>query len=306
MSAPKLSVPASGLAGRGYRNPFTGEIVPGLTSILDAVEKPGIYDFHISQTAAFAVANVDALLNRTEEQGYRYLQYVTRRLTPDKMDEIDILNYSSGVLSDLAENGNFIHSFTEANRNGWLEEFPPDTRQDLWQMVEAYLVWASEHQYTSIATEATFFGHTPSGHGWGGTADWIGFLDGIATLGDDKTSRKVYDSHEAQLATLGSAHTWAKEVPEGTEGAVYYKIVPSVAAKHGGQVDSWWLEVPVPDFSRYGVLQIRPDDGPTPAFAEFHEIDYSLIDAGYALFCAALDVRHAQKKRKDALKLLNN
>jgi hypothetical protein len=273
--------------------------VPGVTGVLNAISAEGIINWHIEQTAAFAVANVDALLNRTEAQGMRYLQFVTRRLSPEKLDGMDILDYSAGVLDDLSENGNFIHSFTEAHRNGWFEQYPPDTRHDLWEMVEAYLVWSSEHEFTVTATEATLFGE-----GYAGTADWFGTLDGVETLGDDKTSRKVHESHEAQLGALGAAHTWAREVPEGTPGAVYYKIVPSVAKHHGGQVDSWWVEEPVPAFTQYGVLQIRPQDGNKAPFAQFHEIDYSLIDAGYDLFRAALDARHAQRKRKMALKAL--
>lgn len=303
MSVPKLVVPASGLGGRGYRNPFTGEVVPGVTSVLGAIEKPGILNFHIEQTAAFAVANVDALLNRTEEQGFRYLQYYSRRLNRDKMDEISVYNYSMGVLDDLAENGNFIHSYTEADRNDWFTPEPELTREDLWQMIEAYHIWQAEHTFELIATEAILFGD-----GYAGTADWFGVLDGVATLGDDKTSRAVYDGHEAQLAALGAADVWAKEVPEGTEGAVYYKILPSVAKHHGGQVDSWWVPEEVPGFSQYGVLQIRPDDVVkgkfTPAFAEFHPVDYTVIDAGWDLFLAALAARHAQRKRKQALKAL--
>ena len=304
MSVPKLSVPASGLGGRGYRNPFTGGIVPGVTSINDAIGKDGLINWHVEQTAAYCAANIDQMLNRSEEEGFRYLQWYSRRLTPAKMDEVTAYNYSMGVLSDLAETGNFIHSYTESVRNEWPEEYPHEERLDLWQMIEAFHIWESEHTFKPVGTELTLFGD-----GYAGTADWIGELDGEMTLGDDKTSRIIYDSHEAQLAALGATHTWAREVPEGAEGAVYYKIVPSVAKHHGGQVDSWWVEEPVPAFTQYGVLQIRPDDldrngRPIPAFCEFHPIDPDLIDAGWDLFQAALAARRAQKKRKDVLKRL--
>lgn len=309
MSVPKLVVPASGLGGRGYRNPFTGEIVPGVTGINDAIAAPGLIDWHVSQTAAYAVTHVDDLLNRTEEQGYRYLQYFSRRMTPEKMDAVDIYDYSMGVLNDLSETGNFMHTYTEYDRNGWFAPEPSANREDLWQMVEAYHIWQTEHTLEVVSTEMTLFGHTENGRGYAGTADWIGEVDGVPTLGDDKTSRKVHETHEAQLAALGAAHTWAREVPEGTEGAVYYKIVPSVAKFHGGQVDSWWVEEPVPAFSQYGVFQMRPDDHDhlgrfVPAFAEFHKIDYTLIDAGWDRFQAGLDARYAARKRKLALKAL--
>lgn len=302
MSVPKLVVPSSGYGTRGYRNPFTGEVVPGVTGILNAVDKPGLINWHVNQTAAFAVANIDALLNRTEEQGMRYLQWYSRRLTPEKMDEVSIYDYSMGVLDDLSETGNFIHSYIEDDRNGLFPAYPPETRVDLWQMIEAYHVWASEHEFVTTATEATVFGP-----GFAGTADAFGELDGVATLLDDKTSRVIYDSHEAQLGAMGSADFWAREVPEGTPGAVYYKIVPSVAKYHGGQVDSWWVQSEIPKIEQYGVLQVRPDDYDThgnfvPAFAQFHKIEYDVVDAGLDLFKAALAVKHAQRRRKDLLK----
>lgn len=297
MSVPKLVVPQSGYGTRGYKNPFTGEVVPGVTGVLDAIAKPGLINWHVEQTAAFAVTHIDDLLNRTEEQGLRYLQYFSRRLTPEKMDDVTIYNYSMGVLDDLSNNGNIIHSYTEAVRNDWIEPFIPLERADLWEMVEAFLIWNSEHTYRHTATEAILFGN-----GYAGTADWFGELDGVPTLGDDKTSREVHESHEAQLAALGACHTWAKEVPEGTPGATYYKIVPSVAKHHGDQVDSWWIEEPLPAFTQYGVLQIRPFDGGKEPFCEFHKIDDTIIDAGWDYFQAALAAKKAQRKRKDAVK----
>lgn len=308
MSVPKLVHPSSGLEGRGYRNPFTGEIVPGITSINDAINSPGLIDWHVKQTAAFAVANVDALLNRTEEQGFRYLQYFSRRLTPEKMDAVDLYDYSMGVLDDLSETGNFMHTYTECDRNDWFAPEPAQGRDDLWQMIEAYHIWMSEHEFNTVATEMILFGSAKAGN-YAGTADWVAEVDGVLTLGDDKTSRKVHDSHEAQLAALGATHTWAKEVPEGTPGAVYYKILPSVSKHHNGQVDSWWVEEVVPAFTQYGVFQMRPNDYDDkgrfiPAFAEFHKIDHTLIEAGWDRFEAALAARHAARKRKLALKAL--
>lgn len=269
-----------------------------MTSTLDAIHSDGITNWHIEQTAAFAVTHIDDLLNRTEEQGMRYLQYFSRRMTSAKMDQVTVYDYSMGVLDDLSETGTFMHTYMEAHRNGWFEPEPHPSREDLWQMIEAYLVWDSDNDLQVVTTEATLFGHTPDGRGYAGTADWFGNLNGVATLGDDKTSRKVHDSHEAQLAALGACHTWAREVSEGTPGAVHYEILPSVAKHHGGQVDSWWVEESVPDFVQYGVLQVRPDDGPERSFAKFHEISYDYIEAGYDLFQSALSARHAQAKRR--------
>lgn len=304
MSAPKLSVPASGLGGRGYRNPFTGEVVPGVTSVLGVIDKPGILNFHIENTVAYAVTHIDDLLSRTEDQGMGFLRYYTRRMKQKTLDDptVDVLNYTFGVLDDLAELGTFIHTYAEAEVNGW---FTPDPwRPEQQQQVNAYEEWRSENEMIPVATECTVFGN-----GYGGTADFFGTVNGTPTLVDYKSSRRVYDSHQAQLAAMGAADVWAREVEEGTEGAVYYKIVPSVAKEHGGQVDSWWVAEPVPAFSEYAILQIRPDDWDAegnyiPAFAKLHTIDQTLIEAGWDLFTAALAARYAQRRRKEALKAL--
>lgn len=302
MTIPKLSVPSSGLSGRGYRNPFTGEVVPGVTTVLGILEKPGIVNWHIENTVAYAVTHVDELLSRTEEAGMRFLQYYTRRLNQDTLDDesINALNYSMGVLDDLANVGNFIHDFIEADINDWFE--PEPWRADLLQMANAYVLWSLENSITEAVTERTLFGA-----GYAGSADGIGTINGVKTLWDNKSSRAIYDSHVGQLAALGACDTMAEEVEEGTEGAVYYKMIPSVAKHHGGQVDSWWVEKPVPEFTQYGVLQVRPDDSDTKgnaieAFCEFHVIEQDLIEAGWELFQGALRARHGQARLKKLMK----
>lgn len=302
MTVPKLSVPASGLGGRGYRNPFTGEVVPGVTSVLNAIHKEGYINFHIENTAAYAVTHIDDLLSRTEEAGMGFLRYYTRRLKQDDLDDpkTDVYNYSAGVLDDLSELGNFMHDYIECELNGWLT--PEPWRVDQMQMIEQFHEWLSENTLEPYATEATLFGD-----GYAGTADGFGRINGVDTLWDNKTSRQVYDGHIAQLAALGATHTWAREVSEGTEGATYYEIVPSVAKYHGGQVDSWWVEDVVPSFTQYGVLQVRPDDYDSKgnfveAFAQFERVSQPAIDAAFGLFEGALQVRRAERALKLALK----
>jgi len=298
---PKLSVPSSGLGGRGYRQIFDdGTPVPSVTTALGALEKPGIVNWHVEQTAAFAVANIDNLLQRDEEQGMRFLQFYSRRLKPDKVDDIDVYNYSMGVLDDLADVGNFIHDYIEADLNDWIP--PEPDREDKAEMVDAYHEWRDQHDVEALTTEATVFGD-----GYAGTLDAILKVDGELMLIDVKSSRRVYDSHVAQLAALGAAHSMAVEVEEGTEGSVYSKIVPSVAKHHGGQVDSWWLEEPLPPFTSYGVLQVRPsdydNDGEYVApFCKLHTIPHSLVEASFGLFQAGLMARKAKREYDKVVK----
>ena len=105
---PKLRVRSSGHGGSGYKHPHTGDVVPGVTTVLKRLDKPGVLQWAVDNTAAYAVANVDGLLNRTEEQGFGFLRWYWKR-DPLKGDLSDIRNYSDGVLNDAAELGTMMH-----------------------------------------------------------------------------------------------------------------------------------------------------------------------------------------------------
>lgn len=298
MASPKLAVVSSGHGGRGYKNPFTGEVIPGVTTVLKTLNQEGLIDWHVQQTALHAVVNVDELLSRSEEAGLRYLQYYSRRLKPSDLDDEErtVFTAANGVLSDLAELGDYMHDYMEADLN---DQFPKEPwREDQAEMILAWDEFRENHDIRVVRTEATIFGV-----GWAGTFDAILWIDGKLYLIDFKTSRAVQDSHYFQLAALGSGVSMAVEVPEGTEGASYHKITPSIGKFHGGQVDSWWMEVPIPAFTNYGIIRVRPNDYDyhgnfVPAHCELHEVPQEMIDAGFEVFQNALKTSYAQKKFK--------
>jgi hypothetical protein len=305
VTQPKLAVAGSGYGGRGYRQIFgDGSVVPSITTALGAVGDPkGLIHWNVEQTALYAVTHIDDLLNRTEEAGVRYLQYVTKNPKDETLDAPDLNVYTASrvVLDDLSDTGTWIHRYIEEDMNNWFPEDP--VRQDHVEMVEAYHVWKSAHDIEVLATEATVFGC-----GFAGTGDlWIA-VDGVPMLVDTKSSRKLRNSHIGQLAALGSCDTMAVEVPEGTAGAVYHKLTPAVALQHDGQVDSWWVPRETPAFESYGVLQVRPGDFHRTTgeyvepFCKLHVIPQEKIDAGYEYFQAGLAARHAEKKLRDLSK----
>lgn len=308
MTQPKLSQPSSGLGGRGYKQIFevTPGVAPSVTTALGALEKPGIVNWHIENTVAACIANVDKLADMHEESAMRFMQYYTRRLTEKKVDEVDLYDYSMGVLSDLAEIGDFIHNWVDDELNDRFAEDP--WRDDHFQMIEAFLQWYSENEVEVICTERTVFGTTPSGD-WAGTFDAILKVNGRVVFLDIKTARTLYESHVAQIAALSSAHTMAVEVPEGTPGAVYYKLSPKVSEANGGQVDSWWLPEGLPGFDDFGILRIRPDDYGKygeyiPAFCHLEIIPHEQVEASFGLFEAGLKARHAKREYDSVLKKL--
>ena len=262
----------------------------------------GLIHWHVEQTALFCITHVDAILNRTEEAGVRYAQYFSRRKADTPDDPYNSpYTAAENVLTDLADTGNYIHQFIDDDLNDRFTTEP--VRDDHVEMVNAYLEWKSQHEIEVLATEATVFGD-----GYAGTGDiWL-VVDGVPMLIDTKSSRKINISYIGQLAALGACDTMAVEVGEGTEGAVYHKLTPAVAAQHRGQVDTWWVPQAIPAFEKYGILQIRPSDYHRTTgeylepFCELHTISQPRIDAGWKWFQAGLAARHAEKAMKLAEK----
>lgn len=232
MTEPKLSVRASGAGGRGYRHPHTGVIVPSVTTLLKQLNKPALVQWAVDQTAAFAVANIDALLSRTEEQGWGFLRWYWNR-DPLK-GEVDIRNFYNGVRDDAAELGTMIHEWIAADHG---EGNYPDVSmapEYFWQMVNVWNEWSSEHDVKPIVSEATVWSDM---HGYAGTLDGIWEVDGVRYLLDVKSSRNIYDEHMMQLAALGFADSLFVEEGEGN-----------------------WVEKSIPTFDAYAILHIRPQD----------------------------------------------
>lgn len=292
---PKLRVAASGLGGSGYMIPTRPlengkpSRVIGVTTALGVLDKSGVTQWAVDNTAAFAVANVDALLNRSEEQGYGFLRWYHKRMKESDFDDptVDIRDYSNGVLNDLAELGTTTGDWISAHMNGMFE--PDLYRDEQVQMVEAFLNWKADHDIEVLATEATVVGGDHAG-----TLDEIWVIDGVPMLIDTKTTRHIRGTHYAQLAALGAAEAMLTEVGPG-EGVEY-------ETKKWGK--TYWREDPLPAFSEYAILHLRPNDTDTqgnfvPAFCELKPVSHEKIDAGWALFRATVDARLALKAIKD-------
>jgi hypothetical protein len=306
MTSPKLSLASSGFGGRGYADIFGvngGTPLMSITTALGSLDKPGVRNWERQQIAAFAVTHLDEIAAKEVEVGYRYLMAVPKFLTPEKHDEldygVDLWNAAEYALDEAANAGTWIHTYIEDHLLG---KFPEDPiREDHYQMVQAFHAWEAEHDIEVLATERTVYGD-----GYAGTADLFAKVDGVVTLIDWKSSSAIRDSHKAQLAAIGAAITTAREVSEGTEGAIQHKLQPKVATEHG-QEYAWFVEEPLPDFQQYAVGQVRPDDYRNsgeyvPAFCEMHVIPQREVDAAYKLFIASRDARLAQRELKEAEK----
>ncbi|MCK9598286.1 MAG: hypothetical protein M0R06_04555 [Sphaerochaeta sp.] len=291
MTSPKLTVAASNMGGRGYRTIFEPEpgVVPGVTTVLNAISIPAIVQWAVDNTCAYYAANPEAVYVREAEATYFMGRWHWNK-TPDyDSPEYNPHNYHAGVLQDAADQGDFIHQFIEADLNGWFEPTPQNAQHE--QMIGAYLDWRANNDVEMLMTERTVFGD-----GYAGSFDWMGYVNGAKLLIDNKSSRAIRETHVGQLAALGAAHTMAVEVKEGTEGARHHKLHKAASEGNGGQVDSWWVPEPLPPFQGYAVLQVRPDDVDEPAFCRLEIIPDNVIDSGWKLFRGALEIKRAQRE----------
>lgn len=280
---PKLRVRSSGHGGSGYKHPHTGDVVPGVTTVLKRLDKPGVLQWAVDNTAAYAVANIDALLSRTEEQGYGFLRWYWKR-DPLAGDLTDIRNYSNGVLSDAAELGTMLHDWVAADHGVGAYPKVSDAPEHFWEMVNEWDKFKSEHDVKPILTETTLWSHQ---YGYAGTADGLWEIDGVRMLLDVKTSRNTWDEHYMQLAALGACDAMLTEVADGH-----------------------WIEDAVPAFSDYALLHIRPSDydkngEPMDAFCELKKVSHEEIPAMFDAFLGLLQVSHAQNKIKEIRKIGN-
>lgn len=298
MPQPEYRVKASGLGGSGYaRPPLPGEskkiaknadgkdievalgedgriiVVPGVTTVLKAFgEAPALVQWKIDQTAAYAAANVDALYNRTVEQGFGFLRWYHKRV-PDLSDPVR--NAADGVLNDLADLGTNIHEWIQNTETG--EAFPPPIDSiEMRQMTEAYKTWRFANTVKPIYTEVTVYSET-----YAGTLDLGWFINGKFALVDIKSSRAVRDGHLMQLAALRQAE-WMYVRNEAGE----------------------WERREAPGFEEFGFLQVRPDDmdtkgNPIPKFAKYHTVSEAELDLHYQKFVHALSTLLIDRELKD-------
>lgn len=293
---PKLRVAASGYQGSGYRIPTRlGDdgkplLVAGVTTALGAIDKPGLRQWQCDQVAMYAAMNAESLLAVPVERAFLRLRYYPTRMKSADFDDPlkDVSNAHSGVLHDLAELGTMTHTAAADILN---DEIPDDlVRDEQAQMISKFLDWVDENDIEVIATEVTVVGD-----GYAGTLDYILRINGTVTIVDLKTSRKMRDEHIAQLAAIGAAESMLVETTEDDPDGVLYE------SKKWGK--TWWKEEPLPPFTEYAILHLRPREDGREAFCHLEIIPNEVVDSAYDLFRGALAVRKAQlglkRKKKE-------
>lgn len=280
MTLPKLAVAQSGYGGRGYKNPVNGgngRVVPSVTTVLKAENKPALVQWAVDQTAGYAVANATSLLSHSEDWGFKFLRFFHKRTAPVEGAEVDLHSYYNGVRDDAADMGTAIHEWIQADTVPTLQ-FPDTSKQGapFWQMVEAWDKFKSENDIEAHYTECTVWNEEL---GYAGTFDGMWTVNGRTVLMDIKSSRGLYESTWMQLSALWNA-------PE--------MFVPADEDSYTSLHD-WNLPL-----EGLNVLHIRPNDwdykgNPMSAFAKWVDIPQ---DQGvyFKAFRGLLDYQHAMRE----------
>lgn len=309
MTWPKLTVRNSGWGGRGYKIPGRDTLYPGVTTVLKVIAKPGVDQWIADQTAAKAVVSIPYLMSVSEDVAWGSLRFYWSKEA--ELVGSEVRRYWEGVRDDAADLGTNIHEWVEADIDG-LAPYPEPSSIEADEMIEAWREWFDAHEVVSHRQEFTCVNDAM---GFAGTADadWsitclhdpdengmfcLGDTRGAhRTLVDLKTSRHTWPEHAYQLAALASCPTLMREVVAGHEGAA-----KAEKTENGKKVTSWWVEDARPDWTRYALLHIRPDDldtkgNPIPRFARLIDKTEDM-DIAIDGFTGAYMIARTQKNQK--------
>jgi len=178
--------------GRRYMHPHRPDprdgsdfyYVYSVTNALSVLDKPGLRQWAVDQTAAYYAANPEASFTRTEASAFNFGRWAHKY-------QLDAAAYV----------GDRIHNYAESTMD-WAVEAPDLETEEELQMAERWHELLDEHWVNPIFTEATVWNDV---HHYAGTFDLLAELDGTLTLIDNKTSRNLWTEHLAQLIALGNA-----------------------------------------------------------------------------------------------------
>ena len=170
--------------GSGHSYTIDGVWVPGVTTVIGILDRPGLVTWAARESAAFADQHWDRL------SGMR---------SADRIKEIEGARYATNRSAVMR--GHRIHAMADRIAHGDRPEVPADIAPG----VQAYADLLTRYGFETVATEL------PVGNG---TYGYAGTLDALVThprwgacVIDVKTGKGVYESHAAQL----SAYRWAEQ-----------------------------------------------------------------------------------------------
>jgi len=199
---------------RFYVEPVTGSKVPSVTSVVGMLPKPAIAFWRGKKVAECAVEDIGVVVD-----------FVTRGNPTAAIDHLKKApDRSSG---DAARIGTDVHDLCARLAMG--EELG-NVHPELAGFIQQYERFISDFEPGFLEVEATAWSET---HGYAGTLDWVGTIDGEVVICDIKT---------------GASGAW----PE-----VALQLCAYANADH--LIDAGGDRRPLPSIEAAAVLSLRPD-----------------------------------------------
>jgi hypothetical protein len=197
--------------GRVYH--IDGRVYPSVTTILGALAKPGLVSWAANLEREAVLGATEELLE--EYQGAPPRGDAWRALVEQRLGAV---RAHRRALQTAADVGTALHARVEWELRRRLGEpvgfcpQVPDAAEWAWMVCEEWLDTAG---FVPVAAERIVYSAT---HGYAGTADVIGTLDGRLVVLDIKTSRAIYP--EMLLQSVAYRHALQEmesldELPDG-------------------------------------------------------------------------------------------
>jgi hypothetical protein len=167
--------------GRRYKHPFTGEVLPSVTTILKMNPK-NLEQYAANLTLKWCIEHWAELGGMSNEKAERSGKYRWK-------------DHSS----ERAEVGDGVHSTIEAEHKGLWEY--PELDEEQEQIIDQWNQLKLVHRIEPVFTELTVW--YPGR--FAGTLDGLWYIDGKLYLIDVKTSKSHWPEHDYQISALAHA-----------------------------------------------------------------------------------------------------
>lgn len=247
--------------GRYYTHPHSGVQVPSVTSVLKMAAKDGIPQWAATLTLKWAWEHFQDAKERQWVDFVKGGQYQWKQERDER-----------------AWVGSEIHEYIEADlRGAW--DMPQPWDPEVVQMVEEWHRFRAERDVVPHLIETTVWSHE---HGYAGTLDGFGLIDGVPTLWDAKSAKSIWPEHEMQLAALAHADVVMQKQEDGS-----------------------WVEVEMFKPEQFAFIHIRPryidplNRVDTPAFCVLEYVEPEVIPLRFDAFLGYLTAWKAEKALKE-------
>lgn len=159
-----------------------GAFVPGVTSILQCINKPALMPWAIGITRDY------------------WLQEINKGRTDFAKIHKESWNASKKITKDAANVGHNVHGYAECFFKKL--ELPQLMSDQAKRGVEAFHKWIDAHDIEVLASERRVFSKE---FYYAGTCDFVAKIDGILGVGDIKTSSGIYPEMRFQTAAYQAA-----------------------------------------------------------------------------------------------------